>query len=117
MLLPLKIHTFEAKSWKDNIQKYRFDFFYYFSSIVNTIKGTHIFFLFLFFLNRTFKVCECHVFVTLACLTGPGVEGHRNTTKMSYVCPPQFIRLGHSCYFFSDNNATWQSALFACKVT
>ncbi|XP_014358628.2 uncharacterized protein LOC106710951 [Papilio machaon] len=45
----------------------------------------------------------------------PGVEGHRNSTKMSYVCPPQFIRLGHSCYFFSDNKATWQNALFACK--
>ncbi|KPJ01628.1 hypothetical protein RR46_08665 [Papilio xuthus] len=46
----------------------------------------------------------------------PGVDGHRNSTKMSYVCPPQFIRLGHSCYFFSDNKATWQNALFACKI-
>lgn len=44
-----------------------------------------------------------------------GVEGQRNNTKMSYVCPPHFIRLGHSCYFFSDNNATWQDAFFACK--
>ncbi|OWR45634.1 uncharacterized protein LOC116765597 [Danaus plexippus] len=35
--------------------------------------------------------------------------------SMSYVCPPQFIRLGHSCYFFSENKATWQSALFFCK--
>ncbi|XP_026740046.1 uncharacterized protein LOC113502602 [Trichoplusia ni] len=42
------------------------------------------------------------------------VEGQRNNTKMSYVCPPQFIRLGHSCYFFSENKATWQNALFAC---
>ncbi|XP_026328378.1 uncharacterized protein LOC113236493 [Hyposmocoma kahamanoa] len=44
-----------------------------------------------------------------------GVSGHRNSTKMSYVCPPEFIRLGHSCYYFSENKATWQSALFACK--
>ncbi|CAH0700200.1 unnamed protein product [Spodoptera exigua] len=43
-----------------------------------------------------------------------GVEGQRNNTKMSYVCPPQFIRLGHSCYYFSENKATWQNALFAC---
>uniref|UniRef100_A0A2H1VNV4 SFRICE_028840 n=1 Tax=Spodoptera frugiperda TaxID=7108 RepID=A0A2H1VNV4_SPOFR len=43
-----------------------------------------------------------------------GVEGQRNNTKMSYVCPPQFIRLGHSCYYFSENKATWQAALFAC---
>ncbi|XP_047527138.1 uncharacterized protein LOC125064235 [Vanessa atalanta] len=43
-----------------------------------------------------------------------GVEG-KNNTKMSYVCPPQFIRLGHSCYFFSENKATWQTALFSCK--
>lgn len=43
-----------------------------------------------------------------------GVEG-RNSTKMSYVCPPQFIRLGHSCYYFSESKATWQNALFACK--
>ncbi|XP_045764723.1 uncharacterized protein LOC123866960 [Maniola jurtina] len=44
-----------------------------------------------------------------------GVDGHKNHTKMSYVCPPQFIRLGHSCYFFSDTKATWHNALFACK--
>ncbi|XP_073951770.1 uncharacterized protein [Choristoneura fumiferana] len=44
-----------------------------------------------------------------------GVEGHSNSTKMVYVCPPQFIRLGHSCYFLSENKATWQNALFACK--
>ncbi|KAL4703997.1 hypothetical protein ACJJTC_018037 [Scirpophaga incertulas] len=43
------------------------------------------------------------------------VSGHRNSTKMSYVCPPSFVRLGHSCYFFSEKKATWQNALFACK--
>ncbi|VVC88524.1 unnamed protein product [Leptidea sinapis] len=48
-------------------------------------------------------------------LVGKGVDGHKNYTRMSYVCPPDFIRLGHSCYFFSDNKATWQTALFACK--
>ncbi|CAH0626839.1 unnamed protein product [Chrysodeixis includens] len=42
------------------------------------------------------------------------VDAQRNNTKMSYVCPPNFIRLGHSCYFFSENKATWQNALFAC---
>ncbi|CAF4904465.1 unnamed protein product [Pieris macdunnoughi] len=43
-----------------------------------------------------------------------GVEG-KNSTRMSYICPPMFIRLGHSCYFFSENKATWQNALFTCK--
>lgn len=43
------------------------------------------------------------------------VEGQRNNTKMSYVCPPNFIRLGHSCYFFSENKATWHNALFECS--
>ncbi|XP_041976040.1 uncharacterized protein LOC121730900 [Aricia agestis] len=42
-------------------------------------------------------------------------QGRQNSTRMSYVCPPQFVRLGHSCYYFSDTTATWQSALFACK--
>ncbi|KOB73042.1 C-type lectin [Operophtera brumata] len=35
---------------------------------------------------------------------------------MSYVCPPHFIRLGHSCYFFSEEQANWHDALFACKT-
>ncbi|CAH0729015.1 unnamed protein product, partial [Brenthis ino] len=48
------------------------------------------------------------------CSQCKGVEG-KNHTKMSYVCPPKFIRLGHSCYFFSENKATWQTALFSCK--
>lgn len=43
-----------------------------------------------------------------------GVEGQRNSTKMSYVCPPDFIRLGHSCYYFSETKDTWHKALFAC---
>ncbi|XP_059052427.1 uncharacterized protein LOC131847008 [Achroia grisella] len=53
--------------------------------------------------------------LVIFCSQHIAVEGHRNSTKMSYVCPPQFIRLGHSCYFFSENKATWQNALFACK--
>ncbi|XP_028171102.1 uncharacterized protein LOC114360562 [Ostrinia furnacalis] len=44
-----------------------------------------------------------------------GAWAHRNSTKMSYVCPPSFIRLGHSCYYISDKKATWQNALFSCK--
>ncbi|CAB3242898.1 unnamed protein product [Arctia plantaginis] len=44
-----------------------------------------------------------------------GVEGQRNNTKMSYVCPPNFIRLGHSCYYFSEKKASWQNSLYACQ--
>ncbi|XP_060801158.1 uncharacterized protein LOC106143566 isoform X1 [Amyelois transitella] len=45
----------------------------------------------------------------------PAADAYRNATKMSYVCPPHFVRLGHSCYYFSDAPANWQEALFACK--
>ncbi|KAM3961588.1 LOW QUALITY PROTEIN: uncharacterized protein ACR2FA_004305 [Aphomia sociella] len=65
-------------------------------------------------LERRRKMMGIAVLVMLWCQYG-AVEGHRNSTKMTYVCPPQFIRLGHSCYFFSENQATWQNALFACK--
>lgn len=33
----------------------------------------------------------------------------------SYVCPPNFIRLSHRCYFFSKQKATWQEAYFQCQ--
>lgn len=35
---------------------------------------------------------------------------------MFYVCPPEFIRLGMSCYYFSKEAASWQNAHFACQV-
>lgn len=41
-------------------------------------------------------------------------EVHSN--RMFYVCPPEFIRLGMSCYYFSKEAASWQNAHFACQV-
>jgi hypothetical protein len=35
--------------------------------------------------------------------------------KKMYVCPPDFVRNGNSCYFFSTHMATWQEAHFECK--
>nr|WIM01416.1 C-type lectin domain containing 46kDa protein [Limnephilus flavicornis] len=40
---------------------------------------------------------------------------HQQNRSMYYVCPPDFIRLGNSCYYFSPVKATWQDAHFACK--
>ncbi|XP_045493019.1 uncharacterized protein LOC123692325 [Colias croceus] len=67
-------------------------------------------------LERRGKIIAVAVIMYIVFLSQcKGVEAHKNSTKMSYVCPPDFIRLGHSCYFFSENKATWQSALFSCK--
>nr|XP_023023815.1 uncharacterized protein LOC111511934 [Leptinotarsa decemlineata]XP_023023887.1 uncharacterized protein LOC111511934 [Leptinotarsa decemlineata] len=35
--------------------------------------------------------------------------------KRSYVCPPNFIRQGRRCYFFSKDATTWQEALYHCR--
>ncbi|KAJ0179688.1 hypothetical protein K1T71_004279 [Dendrolimus kikuchii] len=43
------------------------------------------------------------------------VEAQRNNSRMSYVCPSEFIRLGQRCYYFSEQAATWQGAFLACK--
>lgn len=64
--------------------------------------------------RRGFLAVAALVFVLFSTQCGVS-SAHRNSTKMSYVCPPSFVRLGHSCYFFGDKKATWQSALFSCK--
>lgn len=38
--------------------------------------------------------------------------GHK---RSYYVCPPNFVRLGNKCYYFSNETATWQDAYFHCK--
>lgn len=40
---------------------------------------------------------------------------YKNHKRSYYVCPPDFMRLGNKCYFFSNNTATWQEAYFHCK--
>ncbi|RVE47238.1 hypothetical protein evm_008106 [Chilo suppressalis] len=65
-------------------------------------------------LERRVLVAAAVVFVVFSSQYGV-VSGHRNSTRMSYVCPPSFVRLGHSCYYFSDKKTTWQNALFSCK--
>ncbi|KAK8753364.1 hypothetical protein OTU49_004072 [Cherax quadricarinatus] len=35
--------------------------------------------------------------------------------RQRYICPPNFIRLGHSCYYFSSEIATWHNAHFECR--
>lgn len=35
--------------------------------------------------------------------------------KKDYICPPNFVRNGNSCYYFSTHLATWQEAHFECK--
>ena len=35
--------------------------------------------------------------------------------KKLYVCPPDFVHNGNSCYFFSTHMATLQDAHFECK--
>ncbi|XP_050307442.1 uncharacterized protein LOC126744139 [Anthonomus grandis grandis] len=35
-------------------------------------------------------------------------------SKETHGCPKDFIRLGHRCYFFSKEKATWQAAFYQC---
>ncbi|KAH1014114.1 hypothetical protein HUJ04_003008 [Dendroctonus ponderosae] len=35
--------------------------------------------------------------------------------QRSYVCPPNFIRLSHKCYFFSKEKLTFHDAFFKCR--
>lgn len=43
------------------------------------------------------------------------VKPFRKPPKRSYVCPPNFVRLSHRCYYFSKDPATWQDAFFQCR--
>ncbi|XP_050687716.1 lithostathine-like [Eriocheir sinensis] len=42
-------------------------------------------------------------------------QAQENAQQYRYMCPPDFIHLGHSCYFFSREMATWHSAHFSCR--
>lgn len=35
--------------------------------------------------------------------------------KRTYVCPPDFVRLGNKCYFFSNTSVKWDDAFFNCN--
>ncbi|MPC52095.1 C-type lectin domain family 2 member D5 [Portunus trituberculatus] len=43
------------------------------------------------------------------------VYGQIEVQHKRYACPPDFIHLGHRCYYFSSEMATWHSAHFMCK--
>ncbi|RZB40372.1 uncharacterized protein BDFB_007250, partial [Asbolus verrucosus] len=43
------------------------------------------------------------------------VKPVKKIPKRSYVCPPNFVRLSHRCYYFSKEPATWQDAYFQCR--
>ncbi|ERL85484.1 hypothetical protein D910_02903, partial [Dendroctonus ponderosae] len=70
--------------------------------------------------------------VTLDVLMGTGCPSSNCVSKMfipqgrtsldkpsakqrSYVCPPNFIRLSHKCYFFSKEKLTFHDAFFKCR--
>lgn len=55
------------------------------------------------------------VIVTLLALTCAQDLPQKRPVKRSYVCPPNFVRQGHRCYFFSKEPATWQEAHFHCR--
>nr|XP_023023991.1 uncharacterized protein LOC111512095 [Leptinotarsa decemlineata] len=39
----------------------------------------------------------------------------RRRNADGWICPPNMISLGNRCYFFSDNEATWEKAFFECR--
>ncbi|XP_018006861.1 collectin-12 [Hyalella azteca] len=38
------------------------------------------------------------------------------TSIFQYACPPDFLRLGNGCYYFSKEMATWTIAHFECRA-
>ncbi|XP_066991781.2 snaclec botrocetin subunit beta [Anabrus simplex] len=41
--------------------------------------------------------------------------GVNSAPRRKYLCPPEFVRYGGSCYYFSKHMATWFEAHFQCK--
>ncbi|XP_059473470.1 C-type lectin domain family 7 member A-like [Neocloeon triangulifer] len=42
-------------------------------------------------------------------------ERRNETTRPNYVCPPDFVRLGNSCYLLSKQILAWQEAHHYCR--
>ncbi|XP_063591130.1 perlucin-like protein [Penaeus indicus] len=45
-----------------------------------------------------------------------GICHGQDAYQPQYSCPPNFIRLGNSCYYFSTDMNSWHSAHFACRA-
>lgn len=54
-------------------------------------------------------------FTTFAVASSQEYNLSRLPVKRSYVCPPNFVRLSHRCYYFSNFTATWQEAFWHCR--
>ncbi|CAB3373288.1 Hypothetical predicted protein [Cloeon dipterum] len=39
----------------------------------------------------------------------------KNGTRHNYVCPPDFVKLGNSCYLLSKQILSWQDAHYYCR--
>ena len=39
----------------------------------------------------------------------------KHAKKRFYICPPDFIRFGHKCYYLSEHKATWNQAYYKCQ--
>ncbi|XP_060517672.1 uncharacterized protein LOC132696705 isoform X2 [Cylas formicarius] len=64
----------------------------------------------------SWKILE--ILIAIVCVTsvtGAQETPEKQLVKRSYVCPPNFVRLSHRCYFFSGEQATWQEAYYQCQ--
>lgn len=59
------------------------------------------------------KLKCCFVYSTV--VLGQDEVIGKSPVKRSYVCPPNFVRLSHKCYFFSSYMATFQDAYWKCR--
>ncbi|XP_063862308.1 C-type Lectin CRL-like [Scylla paramamosain] len=61
------------------------------------------------------KASTIPVLLLILLATRGKVYGQARVQYRRYACPPDFIHLGHRCYYFSSEMATWHSAHFLCK--
>lgn len=67
-------------------------------------------FYFYFFFNL--KINKVFLFPAL-CLVS--LSEAVRTKRMYVMCPPNFIKIGNECYYFSTDQLSWLEAHFECK--
>ncbi|XP_064109023.1 perlucin-like protein [Macrobrachium nipponense] len=55
------------------------------------------------------------LFIILLIPQGYANNQTQDEIQVQYICPPNFLRLGQSCYYFSRSMANWHNAHFACR--
>ncbi|RXG69190.1 Low affinity immunoglobulin epsilon Fc receptor [Armadillidium vulgare] len=62
------------------------------------------------------KMEKLFLLLTIFIIVSKGIYSKETENRkiLSQLCPKGFLRLGHSCYYFSADMMTWQEAYFDC---